>query len=37
VILLSILPGLVEYLRARRRAAAASSGPPARPADADAE
>jgi membrane-associated protein len=34
VVFLSILPGIVEYLRARRRAAAA---PPPRPADADAE
>jgi membrane-associated protein len=40
VVFLSILPGIVEYLRARRRATAAASGavaPPARAADADAE
>jgi membrane-associated protein len=37
VVFLSILPGIVEYLRARRRAAAAAVPPPTRPADADAE
>jgi membrane-associated protein len=40
VVFLSILPGVIEYVRARRRAAAAATGavaPPPRPADVDAE